>query len=162
MHKIQHKIAACLFGGFLAVMVGNAALAAACNAGDLTGDWSKYASVITPSSPFMLRCSFTFTNSNVSPIRYSIVGTCKGNSSSTETDLEISGVDSVIETPACKLRGSFMIQNTGDPSSARTITVLDSRIENNNSPTKKNHMVGVSRAHEGSGQSQIFNFSFAR
>lgn len=160
MHTIQHKIAACLFGGGLAAMGAGAALAAACNAGDLEGDWSKYASVVTPSAPYMLRCSVTLTNTT--PNRYSIVGTCKGNSASAETDLEIAGTDSLIETSACKLRGSFTMQDTGNPSSAREIAILDARIENNKNPVRKNHIVGVSRAREGGGQSQVFNFSFSR
>jgi hypothetical protein len=162
MHTIQHKIAACLFGSVLAAMGANAALAAACKAGDLAGDWSKYASVLTPNVAYMLRCSVTLTNSSASPIRYSIAGTCRGNSASAQTSLEVSGTDSLIETGMCKLRGSFTMQNTGDPSSARNVVILDARIEDNKSLTMKNHIVGVSRANEGGGQSQIFNFSFSR
>jgi hypothetical protein len=162
MKSFQRDFVACLFSGVLTVMTVNTALAAACNAGDLTGNWSKYASVNTPTTPYMLRCSVSLANTDTSPIRYSITGTCNGNSATTQTDLEIFGTDSLLETGACKLRGSFTMQNTGQPATARNVLILDARIENNKSPTRKNHIVGVSRANEGGGQSQIFNFSFSR
>jgi hypothetical protein len=156
---IFSRLSAAVLGGLLSIPSLHAATAARCNAGDLAGKWSHYASIYSPDSHSVtLRCSVILSNGTGADARkYNITGTCKSYSTNSPTpaDLRVAGSLSLVETSTCKLQGAYAIgQSFPFP-----VDILDARIEGG---SPKQRITGISRIPAGSNMYQLLRFRFQR
>jgi hypothetical protein len=159
--KLVGRRFSAIFAG-LCLLVGTNPALAGCTSGDLSGDWSLYATVITNSSPFTVRCPVTISVSSPSPPTYSMIGSnigCKIESATAVGDFQIAAQGSLKETPKCKFAGSFVLGESNII--IGTVDILDARVESDGSNTIKTHISGIGRD-KGPSSNNIWNFSFVR
>jgi hypothetical protein len=150
-----------LVAGMSLLAATNPALAG-CAAGDLSGEWWLYATVLADPSPFTVRCPVTISISSQSPPTYSVLANnpaCKIEGTSSSGGLQIAGNGSLKETPKCGFGGSFILGAMNII--IGTVDILDARIESDGSNTIKTHISGIGRQ-KGQSSNNIWNFRLVR
>lgn len=160
MTTFGSNIGAAILGGLLSLPAVQAAMAAPCNAGDLAGAWSFYASLyLKPANvqPTVMFCNATLTNAGGG--RYDLSGPCRNYQTSADVPInaQISANNSLVENPnTCKLTGTFRMSGSGI---AAPGTIIDARIEGG---APKRHITGIARIFVGSDNWQLLDFRFQR
>ena len=156
MTTLGSKLGAAILGGLLSLPAFHAM--AACNAGDLAGAWSMYASMyVKPANvqPTVMRCNVTLSNASSSPIKYNISGPCVNYQTSADVPIsvQVTGNASLVENATtCKLTGTFRLSGV-------TVTVLEARVEGD---TPKRHISGIARIFMGSDTYTLLDFRLLR
>lgn len=163
--RVKRKFSAVLIASILACEA--TASFADCRLGDLSGSWSHYIEITTPTGPETMICDdVSFTSAGSSPSRYNFIGLCKSYSTTSpnpgNTGISTNNAGTVVETRSCELTGTYSLAfQVGMSAITTTVTILDVRIEDNGTTTKT-HIHGIAHYSFGGANENVMNFTFTR
>jgi len=155
------RFGAAVLGGLLAIP-GFQAATAACNAGDMAGGWSMYASMYLNNSnsvPTIMRCNVNLTNADNNPIKYNMAGSCTNYQSSADVPINVTIKNGHLTENAasCKVTGNFQL---GSGVIFPTVTLIEARVES--SGNVKKNASGIARIFLGSDNYTLLHFNLVR